>query len=170
MYQGDTLLSVGAADGKVRCYHVQAAKQTSGFALIDQQLGSIDVGERAGAALGYINTDAWPDMVSGNLAGGFELFLGSKASAIGISDAERPRFTVFPNPSKGSFRLQLSKDITHSCNLRIVDVFGKTVFEYFNLNASESHEFAPNLAPGIYHIALTNSAGKCFFTKLLVTK
>lgn len=169
MYQGDTLLSVGAADGKVRCYHVQAAKQTSGFALIDQQLGNTDVGERAGAALGYINTDAWPDMVSGNLAGGFELFIGSKASAIGMMDAEIPHFQVYPNPSKGSFRLQLTKDITLPCNLRIMDVFGNLVFEYTNLKTSESHEFAPNLATGIYYLTLTNATGKCYYSKLLVT-
>ncbi len=168
MYQGDTLLSVGAADGKVHCYHVQASKRSSGFALIDPQLGNIDVGERAGAAVGYINEDAWPDMVSGNLAGGFELFTGSKASAIGMMDTEIPRFQVYPNPSKGSFRLQLSKDITLPCNLRIVDVFGKRVVELvLNRNPGEQ-EFQLNINSGWYFVVLTCQSGLSHYAKLMV--
>jgi hypothetical protein len=118
--------------------------------------------------VGYINEDAWPDMVSGNLAGGFELFTGSKASAIGMMDTEIPRFQVYPNPSKGSFRLQLGKDITLPCNLRIVDVFGKRVVELvLNRNPGEQ-EFQLNINSGWYFVVLTCQSGLSHYAKLMV--
>jgi hypothetical protein len=131
-------------------------------------LGQLDVGERCGAAIAYLDDDAWPDLLCGNLAGGYELFMGTQASAIGFDDCNDLSFSVCPNPNQGSFSLMACGSLIGKYRLRLVDIIGKAVFEEtLDAGFNQAH-YSLNLHPGMYIVSLTNFSGKSHYAKMLV--
>jgi hypothetical protein len=167
-YQSDTLLNVAAADGAIRCYGGLTANDGAVFTLFQPMLGQLDVGERCGAAIAYLDDDAWPDLLCGNLAGGYELFMGTQASAIGFDDCNDLSFSVCPNPNQGSFSLMACGSLIGKYRLRLVDIIGKAVFEEtLDAGFNQAH-YSLNLHPGMYIVSLTNFSGKSHYAKMLV--
>jgi hypothetical protein len=80
-------------------------------------------------------------------------------------------FTVYPNPSNGSFHIKLKHSQTQPLQLSIYDVTGKLVFTD-NLNRdneSMDYHYERDLENGIYYIKI-DGAGKPFNYKLSVIK
>jgi hypothetical protein len=68
-----------------------------------------------------------------------------------ISTPNTNSISVFPNPSKGIFTLQMSENT--NATLFITDIMGRIVLER-NINAQENHISIPNATTGIYLLHL----------------
>ncbi|MFA9213882.1 MAG: PKD domain-containing protein, partial [Candidatus Methylacidiphilales bacterium] len=71
-----------------------------------------------------------------------------------------PNFTLFPNPNKGSFKVEVSNLNTNNGDLIIVDMLGREVYKSTFLNKMPSNiiELSNlNIAPGTYHLILSNN-------------
>ena len=80
-------------------------------------------------------------------------------------------FSVYPNPSNGSFHVKLKHTQTQSLQLSLYDVAGKLVF-MDNLNSdneSMDYHYEKPLEGGIYYIKI-DGAAKPFHYKLSVIK
>lgn len=91
-----------------------------------------------------------------------------------IKFLEREReglFTVFPNPSNGSFHVKLKHGQTQALHISLYDITGKLVFtDNLNYNTETmNYQCERNLDDGIYYIRIDGS-GKPFNYKLTVIK
>jgi hypothetical protein len=80
-------------------------------------------------------------------------------------------FTLYPNPSNGSFHIKLKHSQTKMLQLSVYDVSGKPVFvdSLNSQNESMDYYYERDLEGGIYYIKI-DSGGKQFNYKLAVIK
>ncbi|MCI5056481.1 MAG: T9SS type A sorting domain-containing protein [Flavobacteriales bacterium] len=80
--------------------------------------------------------------------------------------AEAPlEVEIFPNPSKGDFRISLDESVKGNVNLTVTDINGKVVHTE-KLKASKAKDFNLDLESGVYMI--TVSQGKTTKSKKLI--
>lgn len=76
------------------------------------------------------------------------------------SYSQQPVFTVFPNPSNGSFKLDASALKTDNIHLQIVDVLGRTIYEekIATKNGSLQKELEIKTQDGIYFLSIKGAS------------
>ncbi len=73
---------------------------------------------------------------------------------IGIDEEDSARLRVFPNPSNGSFRVELPEEITGSVQLQVLDVAGRLVGSQ-GMNASSTTTLDLQYLPsGLYTLVM----------------
>jgi C1A family cysteine protease len=82
-----------------------------------------------------------------------------------ISDNPESFFSVFPNPSSGSFDIKSSDPDFQNATVSITNILGDIVFEKNIQNNTTMHVDAANLNPGIYFVKLKTE--KSSYTKKL---
>ena len=94
-------------------------------------------------------------------AGGFKIY-GNKASTLSISDIEKSVFTIYPNPTNSTFK------INHVVNdLKVYDLTGKMVKSYIGNYGKEYSFDISNLTQGIYLVKIKNDLGQSLTSKLV---
>ncbi|MDE0772251.1 MAG: S8 family peptidase [Salibacteraceae bacterium] len=85
---------------------------------------------------------------------------------VGINELKKLDALVYPNPSSGKFKIELSRlDFDQDYELTIVDLKGQTILE----SAFKSHEFEFSIdLTGVYILQLTDKEENAYFYKLIV--
>jgi hypothetical protein len=85
----------------------------------------------------------------------FQCIVDDFSSSENIDD--RNACHIFPNPAPGIFKVQCSDIGNGVVDLRLYDSFGKLVHEQMKIDFHRTQEITTrNLAPGIYHVVLSN--------------
>ena len=85
------MLLTGSDEGNLLLYDNVENGKTGAITLLDDQYGSIDVGNRSAPALADLNADGLYDLIAGNQRGGLELF--STEIHVGTTSFENPLVT-----------------------------------------------------------------------------
>jgi hypothetical protein len=80
-------------------------------------------------------------------------------------------FDVFPNPTKGTFEIKNLNSQISNAKIKVIDVFGKCVFEKTTAFQNQEIELNLTIADGIYFIHISDASGcKEFVRKIVVQK
>ena len=80
-------------------------------------------------------------------------------------------FDVFPNPTKGIFEIKNLNSQISNAKIKVIDVFGKCVFEKTTAFQNQEIELNLTIADGIYFIHISDASGcKEFVRKIVVQK
>ncbi len=91
---------------------------------------------------------------------------------VGIVENNAVDISVFPNPNNGVFSINLNADDFSGADLKVVDAFGKTVYEQNNINVNGTYTAKvdlSNYAQGIYFVMVSGNQ-KSFTKKFFVRK
>ncbi len=88
-------------------------------------------------------------------------------TSLAISEFEKVGFSAFPNPTKGSFVLKSSSDITANA-IEIFDLSGKLLLTIDHLSDNENAISTQNLASGMYLLSVKGSNGEKYTSKLII--
>jgi aminopeptidase N len=73
---------------------------------------------------------------------------------VGIEESKRSTFAIFPNPNKGSFRIQLNTENFKESQIRIINAEGKLIRKFESITSSYFE--IESLPKGIYFIEVSN--------------
>lgn len=76
-------------------------------------------------------------------------------------------FSVFPNPSHGSFNIAIENKGNSVYNASLLDISGNLVFS-FTINSELSHYSNVSMAPGIYLLQLKDADGMILTKKIVI--
>jgi hypothetical protein len=86
------------------------------------------------------------------------------SSSLGVDDLEDKNFTIYPNPSNGSIKINFS-DSTEKHTVQIFSILGQKVFEKKYTNSA--HAAIEDLPIGVYLVKVTEKS-KSLSKKLIV--
>lgn len=93
---------------------------------------------------------------------------GNRTIAIDSTDLKIVNFSVYPNPSLGTFEIKIPDDLVSAKNkLILYDAVGKIVFQ--SEISSASFHLTIELTPGVYTLQLQTPTGNRF-KKLIIQK
>lgn len=154
--EGEYHLICGAQNGYLHYYSNIDNNLTGTFTLIDSTLENINIGTYSTPAVYDIDSNNRLEMVLGNKRGGLALFESAEVTSIGIMEQDLSEISIYPNPAKTSFFVDLSKLQIGSfgpVDYVVSDVAGKPV-SMGTINQTiaiiECHEYAR----GLYFLTL----------------
>ena len=66
---------------------------------------------------------------------------------------------IFPNPTTGSFTLNISSPQTENATVTITNILGEKV-KVITARTNEDNAVALDIAPGVYFVSIVTSEGK----------
>lgn len=132
---------------------------------------------------GQVEIKPWDFTLSGssNLAEaasvpltGDPVFITSAATV--TTPANDPRapelaFSMYPNPSKGSFRVDFPNPLSDDAQIQLLDAYGREVHrEHLEAGGRRLRVQAPELAGGLYLVKVEQNDGKSWTGKLLISE
>ena len=128
-------------------------------------------GERTTADFADLNGDGYLDAITGNLSGGLHIFYG-KVYDVSAAEPEPLRaksLAVFPNPSSGTFSLDLAPD--QLGDLKRMDLINSNGQKVWSTTLTGNREFQipPYLANGLYFGVLSGKL-EVFNFKLMLQR
>lgn len=160
MYQGQWNLAVGSYSGEIAHYYILHDinhQLLDDFTLIQNNMGFLKPGTYSSPALYDINNDGFPDLVTGNRAGGLNLFFGSEGYAgIPLPHIELSS-TLWPNPAQESVTIEWPDRLF---DMYVYDMAGRlisckeNIFQSntFSLVSFQSGMYLVRLVSGQYHL------------------
>lgn len=116
-WNGERHLIVGGESGKIRRYSGLDGNLSLPFVLEDSAFGGQDHGIRAVPVVADLNADGFPDLISGNYAGGVELLGGIDPSLLSVEAALKPTLHIFPNPTTGIVSIEYEHSLPQTIRL-----------------------------------------------------
>ena len=86
-------------------------------------------------------------------------FIFTDLVVVGLNENEQTYFTVYPNPSKGSFTVSLQDASVTNYAIHVTDNIGQRIFSFVDLNMQQYQVEKMDLAAGIYFIELVSEQG-----------
>lgn len=173
-------LMLGAELGGIHYYNNITDNLEGSFLKAGSNVQGNNDGLRTAVAVMQANSNAYPDMVVGNYAGGLAYYRGIAPHPFGINEPEiRPgiQVSLYPNPASRNVYINIDQELK-SGSLEI-DIFGtdgkhcynsglKPFVNNFEVSVSE-------LTPGIYicRVSTSNSAGELSgvaYRKLIINR
>lgn len=156
--EGNFDLYYGQRDGTIAKYH---GNLQEGFTPQEEQLSTIDVGERLALTFADINADGLPEILAGNMRGGLEIF--SPEIVISSSQEVTPALTVsvFPNPNAGELLNIVFSEPVSSPVFELYNVVGQLVFRKAEdglFHQMDVH--IERLDRGLYFYSVANMVGR----------
>lgn len=133
----------------------------------DSLISFIDEGRNTSIAVADLNSDGFPDVISGNGRGGLSAYWGGTPTHIANTNNDI-RFVISPNPTSNYFAIVTDNYIPHpSDKVRILSITGQEMAQYA-LSGQPFH--IGHLSPGVYLIVLDLESGRSIpGGKLIVT-
>ncbi len=118
---------------------------------------------------GTLQICAWFTGVSGQATNNDSLCIDFGINPTSISgNIAAKDIQVYPNPNEGIFKINISAEITsQDLEMRLIDMYGNTVYQQGNLAIGENELSLSSLAKGMYFIYIQDKNGKTFCTKLV---
>ena len=90
---------------------------------------------------------------------------------VSINNIELSSFTIYPNPSNGTFTVQFETSEILDLDISLINTIGKKIFtnSFTKVNGKFSKQFAYELANGIYFLEINTKEGKSV-SKLTINK
>ncbi|MFA5781224.1 MAG: T9SS type A sorting domain-containing protein [Bacteroidales bacterium] len=177
-------LFVGSESGYIFYYKDIENNLNGNFTLEDTKLGFIYNGTRCGVAVGNLNNDNYPDLITGNFSGGVCYYKGVFPPPAGISEHPHSNFLnaeLYPNPADDKVFIKFSNTISNeNIDIKIYNAIGTCVFSFRESSKSVCSIDVSNLTNGLYICIVTtndNTSGngypslwdrKLFSKKLLI--
>lgn len=123
-----------------------------------------------------VTADCGSDGLSASTAINFQTELTSKNTPIGkqistnITNVSIQKIEIFPNPSRGIFKLKCKTTISGTCKIRIYDITGNTVKEdefESEIGTNEKEFNLLGISKGLYFVEITNGLER-FSGKLVI--
>ncbi len=144
-------LIIGSSEGHNHFFK-DILNQPDSFPLYDDHYVGKDFGNYTSIGGADINGDNRTDLAIGNIAGGFSLYFAkSDKDTTEQTPKVYTELTLFPNPGKYEFFLQLPESLINA-NLRIYDYKGSLIFE--EQITSNTYHFRKLISPGLYIVAV----------------
>jgi len=116
---------LGTETGQINYYTNVEGNLLGDFVLNTTDFQNINEGQRAGVWYEDITNDGKPDLFIGQIGGGLGLYVSD--TTILVSELERARVNVFPNPTTGELTVQSSREIPANSSLLVIDMQGREV-------------------------------------------
>ena len=91
---------------------------------------------------------------------------GSKEEGDAIDDQPATELKIFPNPSQGSFTVNLVTDKNESAEVRVTNILGETVRKFTTVT-NKDNQVRIDTAPGIYLVSVATADGN-YLAKVVV--
>jgi hypothetical protein len=148
-------LYVGCEDGTIYQY-LPTTDFTGAFTEVTDQFNNIDEGGFSSVCLFDLNSDTYPDLITGNLRGGITMYRDENTAVV-----EHPfinnKIHVYPNPGNGIFTIAAqTQQLLGSADVMGID--GKW-FTTITLQDNTTTLNISDLPAGIYFIRLKNEEG-----------
>lgn len=160
-------LFVGSESGNIYYYKNIENNLTGHFTLEDSVFLYIYDGSRCGVAVGNLNGDNFPDMITGNFSGGVSYYKGVFPPVSGISEYytnDEINFVVFPNPADDKLFIKLPGNfLKEKTGLKIYNMLGEPVYRNIIYEGGKININLAGMSEGIYFISLSmndNITGK----------
>lgn len=76
---------------------------------------------------------------------------------------------IYPNPSNGSFTLEMRNQISNNITLELVDLFGKIIHHGDYILTNEKFQMQHDLNSGVYFLNVKDqTTGSVYHTKIVV--
>ncbi|MFK8038287.1 MAG: T9SS type A sorting domain-containing protein [Crocinitomicaceae bacterium] len=153
---GEYHLICGAVTGNLHYYTNIDSNLTGNFTLIDSVLEDIYVGTYATPAIYDINADNRLEMILGNKRGGLTLFESALVTSVGVFEHDLSEISVYPNPAKTNFYIDLSGlqiGSFASANYTVSDIAGRVV-KTGSINQTISNFNCTDYTRGVYFLTL----------------
>jgi len=151
------VLMTGSDEGNLLLYdHVENGK-TGAITLLDDQYGSIDVGNRSAPALADLNADGLYDLIAGNQRGGLELFTTNLQ--VGFTSVEPPTdgidkpFHIYGSLGQGVIDITWKNQANGA--VEVFDMLGRLQRSNNTINGSVTRIDLTGNAPGVYLLYIT---------------
>lgn len=158
-YENSTRLLSGSKIGTVYYYSDIDDNLDSNFSLIDTNYLNYDFGRYTYLSGGDINSDGKTDIVVGNEAGGFKIYFAN--GIIGFEEhqnMESFNFKLYPNPSSGSFTVDLEDFLRYRrLNIAVYDMLGKQIVNQ-KVESGRMTIKLENAPSGVYFVKISNKA------------
>ena len=163
--QGDeTLLAVGSESGKVFLFDGVSVEENAVFREAPERWEKIcedmpsDFGMRSAAAIADLNNDNQMDILTGNFAGGLQLFNAEiTVTNLGISEQQDDfKVEIFPNPVSSQIHIVSKEDDIKT--VIVTDLFGRKLTEK-TVRAKEMTLDLSALTKGVYLLILDLECG-----------
>lgn len=89
------------------------------------------------------------------------------STGAGNIQSPTPQLTVYPNPSDGAFRIQLSSPARQQVLITITDIMGRKIYEQ-STETNKATDIALTTAPGVYILSAT-AGGATYITRMVVS-
>lgn len=79
---------------------------------------------------------------------------------IAVKQSTEPRLTIYPNPSKGDYNIELDSDFSQECEISVTDISGRIVYLrqlFVETGANLVRISLAGFTPGIYHLSINGA-------------
>lgn len=166
-HNNTTKLLVGTERGTLFLYDNIDGNLSGTFNLVDSTYHNIHEGNRISPHGADINGDGKMDLIVGNHAGGFTIYLQSNISSV-EEIAGNSQFTLYPNPAENIINISFTTPLKKSTELSIINNLGQTV-KFSKINAQHSQIDCSGLSVGLYFVKI-RSENEHFIQKLIISR
>jgi hypothetical protein len=166
-------LFVGSESGYIFHYKDIESNLSGNFTLESPTLGHIYNGLKSAPAVAFLNSDKYPELITGNISGGVSYYNGTTPQPESVNEIQVEPFSILISPNPASSMVQIDIDSKSFEKEFIVEIYspvGKMLIRksfYFQCSVKLSTE---NLVSGIYLCRVLSDKGKFVCKKLIITR
>jgi len=166
---GSYFLFVAGEDGWIHLYGNIEGNLFGSFLLVDSMVSDLNIGLRTSLSCADINNDGTLEMIIGNYRGGVEMFSVSGDPVIKIEELNliNNRLTIYPNPSKGFFKIKNQKGGSVK-RVKIYDILGKIIIDEIIIYREEILLDMSVFDAGLYFVQIQLENGERLSEKLIL--
>ena len=105
-----------------------------------------------------VNSDNFPDVLSGNYACGAAFYKGIDLTSVSELTNKTSKITAYPNPSSNQIKIDLGNNATQNANIKLVSLLGKVLIQK-NVTTNSVYLNLSGFSNGIYLVHFTNELG-----------
>lgn len=163
---GETKLFVGSESGYIYYYKNIDGNLTGSFTLEDSLLLYLNDGMRGSVAVANLDSDNFPEMITGNYSGGVTCFKGITPPPVGIDEYQiiHNSLEIFPNPASNTVSIKIPVTLSGKISIEIYDYKGSEISRnYFNSFRQIYTADLSGYRNGLYFISIHDDDARIFY-------